>query len=220
MFNLAEQRRRSSVGLVLGALLGAASQVSAAPLLGLAGDSLMVPSPTAYHPEPAATTQPLAERDLAKTATDPHLYQWKREPSLKFIEGMKAKQSLKRRSSDTTLLDKRRKRGSSSCLAKGSTQTDINKLFSDGGAGTKVVLCAGTTYELTDTIIFTAANQQLYTQGYPTDDTRAALKVTGDEQSVAIWAGCDQCSGVVIRNVEVDGNRPALGRLDVSFVFP
>lgn len=225
MLHFTEQRRRSSVGLALGALLGSVAQVSAAPLLGAADDSLLLASPTNYQPPAQSTTvaysDALSERDLTKATTDPDLYQWKREPSIKFHREAEAKLSLKRRSFSelSKRAQKAKKAKKASCLSKGSTQEDINNLFLSGGAGTKVALCPSVTYILSDAIVFTAANQVLYTQGYPTDSTRAILQVNGSDQSVAIWAACNDCAGVAIRNIEIDGSRPALGRLDVCLIL-
>ena len=37
--------------------------------------------------------------------------------------------------------------------------------------------------------------------------------MTGDDQSCAIYIACDKCSGGALRNIQIDGARPALGRL-------
>lgn len=49
----------------------------------------------------------------------------------------------------------------------------------EGGPGTRVSLCPGTTFQLTGPVVFTAKDQELSTQGYPTDETRAKLLPMG-----------------------------------------
>jgi hypothetical protein len=43
------------------------------------------------------------------------------------------------------------------------------------------MLCRNAIFELGETIYYTADNQQIYTQGFPTDDSRALLKIVGKE---------------------------------------
>ena len=87
----------------------------------------------------------------------------------------------------------------------------INALFTSGGPGTKVHLCPGKVYRLSGPIIFTAADQELATAGYPTDSSRAVLRVQG-HAITAIQGDCRRCKGVQIRSVVVDGNRKKLLR--------
>lgn len=87
----------------------------------------------------------------------------------------------------------------------------INALFVSGGPGTKVHLCPGKVYRLSGSIIFTAADQELATAGYPTDSSRAVLRAQG-HAITAIQGDCRRCKGVSIRSVVVDGNRKKLGR--------
>ena len=105
---------------------------------------------------------------------------------------------------------------SAACLPANSTQVQINQLFAQGGPNKKVVLCPNTVYKLTDAILFLNSGQELSTMGYPADNSRAVLQVTGPDQSVAVWMQCDLCTGTALRNVQVDGARPALGRLEVG----
>ncbi|WP_167837784.1 right-handed parallel beta-helix repeat-containing protein [Nocardia altamirensis] len=79
------------------------------------------------------------------------------------------------------------------------------------GTGAKAVLCPNAVFTLAAPITFTAPSQEVSTQGYPTDRTRAVLLVSGSNQTSAV-NGVGQ-SGAVLRNVQVDGNRPALGSL-------
>jgi hypothetical protein len=96
-----------------------------------------------------------------------------------------------------------------SCIDSG-TGADIQAALT--GEGAVAELCTGATFDLTKPIAFTAANQTIETQGAPTDDTRALLKVTGAEQATAIEGGNQ--SGITIRAIQINGNRPDLGRID------
>lgn len=97
-----------------------------------------------------------------------------------------------------------------SCL-RFADYDSINALFTSGGPGTKVLLCPGKVYRLSGAIIFTAADQELATAGYPTDSTRAVLRVQGHAKT-AIQGDCRRCKGVQVRSIVVDGNRKKLGR--------
>ncbi|MGH3168222.1 MAG: hypothetical protein ACRDN0_20360 [Trebonia sp.] len=94
------------------------------------------------------------------------------------------------------------------CIASGDT-AGITAALS--GQGTAAVLCQNATYDLTAPITFTAPDQEIYTEGQPTGSARATLVVTGSDQSEAIEG--DNESGITIENVQVNGNRPALGRI-------
>ncbi len=96
----------------------------------------------------------------------------------------------------------------SSCIPSG-TDADINAALV--GAGAQAVLCPGAVFSLSNSVTFTAANQQILTQGLPTDGSRAILRVTGSSLTTAI-AGNNQ-PGVTVENIQVDGNRPGLGAL-------
>ncbi|WP_374568050.1 right-handed parallel beta-helix repeat-containing protein [Ideonella sp.] len=97
---------------------------------------------------------------------------------------------------------------SAGCLASGNEQT-INAALT--GPGSQAVLCPGAVFALKAPVQFTAADQRLYTQGLPTGATRAVLRVTGANQASAITGGF---SGIHIESIEVDGARPALGRIN------
>jgi hypothetical protein len=84
-------------------------------------------------------------------------------------------------------------------------------VFQNGGAGAEAVLCPGAVFTLNGTVAFTAPNQRLSTQGLPTDATRATLRVVGPSLATAV-SGLGQ-SGVALESVQIDGNRPALGRI-------
>lgn len=87
----------------------------------------------------------------------------------------------------------------------------INQLFIDGGPGTKVHLCPSKLYRLSGTIVFTAADQELATAGYPTGAERATIRVEGSEVT-AIQGDCRRCARVGVRSMVIDGNRRKKGR--------
>jgi parallel beta-helix repeat protein len=91
------------------------------------------------------------------------------------------------------------------CIPSG-TEADINAALGDPGA--EAVLCPGAVFTLSNSVQFTAPNQRLYTQGFPTDDRRALLRIGGGTLTKAI-GGIGQ-SGIAIQNVQVDGNRSGL----------
>lgn len=76
-----------------------------------------------------------------------------------------------------------------------------------------VFLCPGATILTTNPIFFAHANQTLATLGYPTDDSRATIVVTGSDQSIAVYGSSDGTDYIALRNLQINGNRPALGRL-------
>ncbi|EIW69147.1 hypothetical protein TREMEDRAFT_13370, partial [Tremella mesenterica DSM 1558] len=89
----------------------------------------------------------------------------------------------------------------------------INQLFIDGGPGTKVLLCPSKVYRLSGTIVFTAADQELATFGYPTGSERAILRVESNILATAVQGDCRRCARVSIRSLVIDGNRSKLGRV-------
>jgi len=95
------------------------------------------------------------------------------------------------------------------CLASGD-QNDIHARLLE--PGDEAVLCQGALFELTGPIEFTAERQSLYTEGRPTDDRRAELRVMGKDQAVAVdgmWL-----DGVTLGHVIVDGGRRRLGFIE------
>jgi hypothetical protein len=103
------------------------------------------------------------------------------------------------------------------CVSSGD-QTTINNLFSSGGAGTVVQLCAGTTLSVTGTITFTANNQELSTSGYPTDDTRAIIQPASGSSVSMLLSGYG-FDGLRVKNIQFDGLRPSLGIVE-SMILP
>lgn len=89
----------------------------------------------------------------------------------------------------------------------------INAHFSNGGPGTKVYLCPGTEYPLGGTIVFTAADQELATLGYPSGDQMARLRIDSERVATAIQGDCRRCARVAVRNLIIDGARKVLGRV-------
>jgi hypothetical protein len=95
------------------------------------------------------------------------------------------------------------------CISSGNQNT-INSAFQSGGKGTVVQLCASSTITISGAIQFTADDQEISTQGYPTGDTRATIIIgTGNSASTLIsGAGYN---GIRILNLQLDGNRPNAG---------
>lgn len=92
-----------------------------------------------------------------------------------------------------------------SCIPSGD-QSAINEALK--GPGAEAVLCPEARFTLTGPVVFTAKGQQLYTQGKPTDKTRAALIVMDAGKPQAILG---HYSGVRVSHLLVDGNRRNLG---------
>ena len=97
----------------------------------------------------------------------------------------------------------------SQCISSGD-QTVINSALSAGGPGTVVQLCPNTTISLTDSVYFTADNQEISTAGYPTDDTRATLLIAVGTDVTTLVRGVG-FNGIRILNLQVDGNRANTG---------
>lgn len=99
-----------------------------------------------------------------------------------------------------------------SCIPNNWTVADMNELLSYKGVNFTLTLCSSTTYSLETTIIMTAPGQEISTEGYPTDETRAMLVVNGSTDpktglTTAIYAACPTCNYTKIRNIQIDGNR-------------
>lgn len=122
------------------------------------------------------------------------------------------------------------------CVDSTADDMLISSLFHYGGPGTVVELCPGATIKLKNPVYFSAANQVLTTQGAsrlaspgfetwlgreltlllpaagnPTDNSRATLVVTGQDQACAIFGACQGCDNVVVESVQVAGQRDVLG---------
>jgi hypothetical protein len=92
------------------------------------------------------------------------------------------------------------------CIPSGD-QRDINAHLVR--AGDVAVLCPGAEFELTAPVVYSADRQQIYTEGFPTDERRATLRLASPSVTTAVLM-VDR-SDVVLSHVIVDGNRPELG---------
>jgi hypothetical protein len=95
------------------------------------------------------------------------------------------------------------------CLSSGNQDT-INNLLQQGGPNTIVSLCPGTAIPITEPIVFTAPGQEISTEGYPTDDTRATVIIQPGSDATSAIRGNWQ-DNVRVLNIQVDGNRPNAG---------
>src|SRR2546425_3743504 len=92
------------------------------------------------------------------------------------------------------------------CIPSG-TQDDINATLRH--QGDVAVLCAGSVFELSSPVVFGADGQQVHTEGFPTDDRRARLRLASPFAVTAV--GMLNRSNTVLSNLIVDGNQPNLG---------
>lgn len=70
--------------------------------------------------------------------------------------------------------------------------------------------CPGITLVITGAIQFTADDQEISTQGYPTKGTRAAMKIASGNTASTLISGKSH-HRIRIRNVQLDGDRPHTG---------
>jgi hypothetical protein len=96
--------------------------------------------------------------------------------------------------------------GTPTCIASGD-QDDINEVLTapDGVA----VLCQNAEFELAAPVVFAEDGQEIHTEGFPTDDRRARLRIASP--SVVTAVDMADRSDVVLRNVVIDGSRPIFG---------
>ncbi len=92
------------------------------------------------------------------------------------------------------------------CIASG-TDADVQAALTD--VGSVAVLCPGAVFQLQQTVFFTASDQEIRSEGLPTDSSRALLRVDHPDVATAVDAGNN--SRVKLRHVTIDGNRPELG---------
>ncbi|KAF8507643.1 hypothetical protein BU17DRAFT_100380 [Hysterangium stoloniferum] len=90
----------------------------------------------------------------------------------------------------------------------------LNGLLSSGGAGYVLSLCPNQNYSITAPLQFTAPNQEISTQGLPTDNSRAMLIISGPvlqpgqaNHTSAVSGQCATCNGVKLRHVQINGSR-------------
>lgn len=101
------------------------------------------------------------------------------------------------------------------CLPPGTTAKQMNLILARDSERAKVILCPNTNYPIANTLIFQSNYQEIMTLGYPTGTSRATLTVVGDGMSVAVYGACDKCVGITLRSIQINGNRPALGPVQV-----
>jgi hypothetical protein len=97
---------------------------------------------------------------------------------------------------------------SQTCLSSGD-QVLINARLRAGGSGGVIVLCQGAVFELTGPIVISADHQQIYTEGFPTDERRAVLRLVSIAVTTAVLMR--DYSDIMLSNIIIDGNRPNLG---------
>ena len=89
-----------------------------------------------------------------------------------------------------------------------NTVTDrLNTLLNSSGPGYTLPLCPGAQYLIQAPILFAAQDQEISTVGYPTDDDRATLVVSGpvangQGHTTAVDGTCATCSGVKLRHAQ------------------
>lgn len=111
-----------------------------------------------------------------------------------------------------------------------NTITDrLNTLLNSSGAGYILPLCAGAEYLIESPILFAAPQQEISTVGYPTGDERATLIVNGPVyngtgHTTAIDGTCANCTGIKIRNIQINGTRlgasPTTGGANIEMGGP
>lgn len=84
----------------------------------------------------------------------------------------------------------------------------MNAALNSSGPGFVLSLCPNTTYPIVAPLKFTFPNQEISTAGYPTTDQRATLVIAGpvfngSGHTTAIDGTCANCSGAIIRNIQV-----------------
>lgn len=113
---------------------------------------------------------------------------------------------------------------SAACISSGD-QTTINNKLSTGGAGAVVQLCPSATILISASIQFSADNQEISTEGYPTGNTRATIKIATGNNVATLIQGRN--SGIRIKNIQLDGDRPnnglpalGSGSVQIPLMFP
>ena len=90
-----------------------------------------------------------------------------------------------------------------------NTITDrLNIALNSSGPGFVLRLCPNAHYMIQAPIMFAAPDQEISTVGYPTDDSRATLVVSGPVangtgHTNAVDGTCSNCSGIKLRNIQV-----------------
>ncbi|KAI0254812.1 pectin lyase fold/virulence factor [Lactifluus subvellereus] len=108
-----------------------------------------------------------------------------------------------------------RRDGTTGCIPPdpANTVTDrLNIALNSSGPGFVLRLCPNAYYLIQAPILFAAPNQEISTVGYPTDDSRATLVVSGpvangNGHTTAVDGTCANCSGIKLRNIQINGTR-------------
>jgi len=84
----------------------------------------------------------------------------------------------------------------------------LNNLLKNNGDGYVLRLCPNQVYLIQAPIHYAHPNQEISTVGYPTDNSRAVLSVSGpvangEGHTTAVDGTCGTCDGVKLRNVQV-----------------
>jgi hypothetical protein len=84
----------------------------------------------------------------------------------------------------------------------------MNLALNSSGPGFVLRLCRNANYMIQAPILFAAPYQEISTEDYPTDDSRATLVVSGPVSNgtghtTAIDGTCTNCSGIILRNIQV-----------------
>ncbi|KAF8592767.1 hypothetical protein K439DRAFT_1643763 [Ramaria rubella] len=103
-----------------------------------------------------------------------------------------------------------------------NTVTDrLNQLLSSGGPGYTLSLCPNQNYPIVAPLQFTNVNQEISTQGLPTDGSRAILTISGpvlqpnqDNHTTAVDGQCATCNGVKLRHIQINGSRGGAQAVD------
>lgn len=99
---------------------------------------------------------------------------------------------------------------STSCIAPipvNNVTERLNLALNSSGPGFVLSLCPSAQYMIKAPIVFTAPYQEISTLGYPTDNSRATLVVSGPiingkGQTTAVDGTCADCDGVILRNIQ------------------
>lgn len=97
---------------------------------------------------------------------------------------------------------------SAACISSGDHST-INNALRSGGAGAVVQLCENALIKITDTISFSADDQEISTQNYPTGSTRATIQIAPGASVNTLITGRN--NRIKIKNIQLDGNRGGAG---------
>jgi hypothetical protein len=103
-------------------------------------------------------------------------------------------------------------RAAAACISSGN-ETTINSAFKAGGTGTVIQLCPNAVITVHNTIAFTAPNQELSTQGYPTDASRGIIRLQATDQSISAVVRGGSINGIRLRNIRIDGDRTSNGQV-------